>query len=103
MGAIMDILKDVPLPASTKSQLLNTEAEIENLNVILQKVAKGENIHKYVCPKCLQPKVKLLNTRDKFFAGQFGDKIERYKCENCGHEYDIDVPFHSNKPNFSKF
>jgi rubredoxin len=92
MGVILDILKDIPIPAPIKEKLLNTEAEIVNLNIILQKVEKGEDIHKYICPKCKQPRVKFSNIRPKFHLRQFGSEIEHYKCENCDHEYDIDKP-----------
>ena len=104
MGVIMDILKDVPLfDPSIKEQILKTEVEFDalkasdialkdenaNLITILQKIENGEAIHKYVCPKCKQPRIKPCGVSPTFFLRQFGNETEHYECKNCGHKYDI--------------
>ena len=109
MGIITDILVGIPLNAVLRERLVDKEsyiAALESENAVLkaentalkaknpefkakfQKIESDKTVHKDICPYCRQPKGKLLDIRPDKQFGVLGLKIQYYKCENCGKEYD---------------
>ena len=109
MGVITDILTGIPLNAVLRERLVDKEsyiAALETENVALkakiavleaenadfrakfQKIEGNKTAHGDICPYCQQPKGKLLDIRPDEHFGIMGVKIQYYKCENCGKEYD---------------
>jgi DNA-directed RNA polymerase subunit M/transcription elongation factor TFIIS len=102
MGVITDILKEIPLSAILKERLAEKELEMatvksdnaalksENatLRDKLQKIERDKAVQGDTCPYCKQPKGKLLRILPDKTFGDLGMKVEYYKCEDCGKEYD---------------
>jgi rubredoxin len=98
MGAILEILKNIPLTDSVKRHILDIEehiAALEHKNTILEmeNAEMGEalfEIYKYkkFCPSCKQPKGKFLKRGISVIFEQFKLIVNFYKCQNCDHIYE---------------
>jgi uncharacterized protein with PIN domain len=105
MGAILDLLKDIPLSAVIKERLIQAEAKIATLekeNAILKdenrnlKVLRNQpKTHKPgdECPFCHQNALQLLEIKKSPIPSLavLGIRQGYYKCGNCQKNYDKEI------------